>query len=102
MWLYIVICGAVAYYPRDHDVLFVWMPVASVLSFLPSLHSVLSIHLSPLPCSPSGSRKKEDARRHLDCLFKRTSKLASFLSPPTVPVALDTGTAQRVLPPEIK
>lgn len=63
MWLYIVICGAVAYYPRDHDVLFVWMPVASVLSSLPSLYSVLSIHLSlhyPILHLAQGRKKTHD------------------------------------------
>ena len=44
---------------------------------------------------------KEDEQRHFGCLFKRISKLVNFSSYPTDLVALDTGTSQRVLPPEI-
>lgn len=102
MWLSIVICGAVAY---NHVIIMFCLFGSPLLGFF--LLSPHYLHSSPsisrrYPILHLAQGRKEDEQRHLDCLFKRISKLVNFSSYPTDRVALDTGTSQRVLPPEIE
>ena len=97
-----VICGAVA---STHVAIMFCLFGSPLLGFF--LLSPHYLHLSPsisrrYPILHLAQGRKEDEQRHLGCLFKRISKLVNFSSYPTDPVALDTGTSQRVLPPEIE
>ena len=101
MWLCMVICGAVA---STHVAIMFCLFGSPLLGFF--LLSPHYLHLSPsisrrYPILHLAQGRKEVEQRHLGCLFKRISKLVNFSSYPTDPVALDTGTSQRVLPPEI-
>ena len=102
MWLCMVICGAMA---NTHVTIIFCLFGSPLLGFF--LLSPHYLHLSPsisrrYPILHLAQGRKEDEQRHLGCLFKRISKLVNFSSYPTDPVALDTGTSQRVLPPEIE
>ena len=99
MWLCIEICGAVVYHVTMMFCLF-GSPLPPFF-LLHSLLSVLSIHPSPLPCSPSGSRKKRRRTAAFGLPLQANVDTGQFPFSLTDPVALDTGTAQRVLPPEI-
>ena len=101
MWLCIVICGAVAH----HHVTMMFCLFGCPLPpfFLLSPHFIqfspsISLHY-PILHLAQGRKKTTDGTGTASS--KANIKTGQFPSSPTDPVALDTGTAERVLPPEI-